>query len=250
MRRRLLRCAGCAAQVLHRESRGFSLRMVIYSLPRRLLHCPGFSPGVLWDAAPCIGAGYKQIGINIIDINIECKFWGSPPFGSCTGILRRHSLAKRNKQQLSLQVLKKFRIIYGSVRQHFREIERTCGVTGSQLWILQEIAHTSGIGVSELAERLSIHQSTCSQLVEKLVSGKMIIKERSKEDQRRVGLQLTKSAATLLQGAPGPAEGVLPEALQSLSAESIQALDASLEMVIEQLRFRDDRLAEQPLADL
>lgn len=159
-------------------------------------------------------------------------------------------MAKRNKQQLSLQVLKKFRVIYGSVRQHFREIEQTCGVTGAQLWMLQEIANTPGIGVSMLAERLSIHQSTCSQLVEKLVSGKMIIKQRSREDQRRVGLHLTVSAAALLENAPGPAEGVLPEALQSLSAESILALDASLEKVIEQLRVRDDRLAEQPLADL
>jgi len=29
-------------------------------------------------------------------------------------------LSKRSKNQLSLQVLKKFRIIYGSVRQQFR----------------------------------------------------------------------------------------------------------------------------------
>lgn len=159
-------------------------------------------------------------------------------------------MSNPNKTQQSLQVLKKFRVIYGSVRQHFREIERTCGVTGSQLWILQEIANTSGIGVSELAERLSVHQSTCSQLVEKLVSGKMVIKERSKEDQRRVGLRLTESAAALLKNAPGPAEGVLPEALRSLSAETIQALNASLEKVVEQLQIRDDRLAERPLSDL
>lgn len=156
----------------------------------------------------------------------------------------------RNKKQLSLQVLKKFRIIYGSVRQHFREVERTCGVTGSQLWIMREISNSSGIGVSELAERLSIHQSTCSQLVEKLTSSKLIIKERSKEDQRRVGLYLTKEAATLLKKAPGPAEGVLPEALWSLPAETIQTLNRSLEKVIEQLQVRDDKLADQPLSDL
>ena len=116
-------------------------------------------------------------------------------------------MAKRNKDQISLQVLKKFRVIYGSVRQHFREIEQTCGVTGSQLWVLQEVARTPGIGVSELATRLSIHQSTGSQLVEKLVARKLVIKERSKQDQRRVGLRLSAEAEVLLQGAPGPAEG-------------------------------------------
>ncbi len=159
-------------------------------------------------------------------------------------------MSKRRNNQLSLHVLKKFRIIYGSVRQHFREIEKTCGISGSQLWILQEIAKKPDIGISELAERLSIHQSTCSQLVEKLVIRKLIDKERSKEDQRRVWLRLTEGAAQILKQAPGPAEGILPEALQALPEPALLALDHALVEVIGQLRIRDDKLAERPLADL
>ncbi len=159
-------------------------------------------------------------------------------------------MSKRSKNQLSLQVLKKFRIIYGSVRQQFREIEQTCGVTGSQLWILQEVAKTPDIGISELADRLSIHQSTGSQLVEKLVGRNLIIKERSKEDQRRVGLRVTEEASRLLTNAPGPAEGILPEALQALPESALLALDSSLVAVIGQLRTRDEKLADRPLSDL
>ncbi len=159
-------------------------------------------------------------------------------------------MSKRSKNQLSLQVLKKFRIIYGSVRQQFREIEQTCGVTGSQLWILQEVAKTPDIGISELADRLSIHQSTGSQLVEKLVGRNLIIKERSKEDQRRVGLRVTEEASRLLTNAPGPAEGILPEALQALPESALLALNDSLIEVIGQLRVRDDKLADRPLSDL
>ena len=157
---------------------------------------------------------------------------------------------KSNKNQLSLQVLKKFRIIYGSIRQQFRDVEQTCGITGSQLWILQEVATTPDVGVSVLAERLSIHQSTCSQLVEKLVTRDLIIKERSKEDQRRVGLRLTESASKILRNAPGPAEGILPEALQTLPESALLALDNALIDVIGQLRNRDDKLADRPLSDL
>ena len=157
---------------------------------------------------------------------------------------------KRSKNQLSLNVLKKFRIIYGSVRQHFREVEQACGVTGSQLWILQEVANTPGIGVTELADRLSIHQSTCSQLVEKLVARDLIIKQRSKEDQRRVGLNLTEVASAILKNAPGPTEGILPGALQALPESALLALDNSLIAVIGQLRVRDDKLADRPLSEL
>lgn len=154
------------------------------------------------------------------------------------------------KDQLALQVLKKFRIIYGSVRQQFREVEQTCGVTGSQLWVIQEVANTPGIGVSELAARLSIHQSTCSQLVDKLVTNKLITKKRSTEDQRRVGLWLSDEASELLKKAPGPAEGVLPKALRELPAETIQILLSAMEKVIEQLQTRDEKLADKPLSDL
>ena len=159
-------------------------------------------------------------------------------------------MSKHDKNQISLQVLKKFRIIYGSVRQHFREIEQTCGITGSQLWILQEVAKDPGIGVSVLAERLSIHQSTGSQLVEKLVGRLLITKVRSKDDQRRVGLWLTDEASALLKNSPGPAEGILPEALQSLSESALLTLDKSLIEVIGQLRIRDEKFADNPLSDL
>lgn len=155
-----------------------------------------------------------------------------------------------DSRPLPFQVLKKFRLIYGSVRQHFREIEQTCGVSGSQLWVLQEVANAPGVGVSVVAQRLSIHQSTCSQLVEKLVAHGLVVKERSREDQRRVGLSLSQKARDVLAAAPSPAEGVLPRALMSVSDETLRALDTALAEVISQLRIRDEKLADKPLADL
>jgi len=159
-------------------------------------------------------------------------------------------MGKRTSRELSLQVLKKFRLIYGAVRQHFREVEKSSGVSGSQLWILQEVGKSAGIGISELAERLSIHQSTCSLLVEKLVDHGLIVKERSKKDQRRVGLSISGEAAQLLESAPGPAEGVLPEALLALPKDALRALDESLSTVIRQLDIQDASFADKPLADL
>ncbi|WP_216819937.1 MarR family winged helix-turn-helix transcriptional regulator [Zoogloea sp. LCSB751] len=151
---------------------------------------------------------------------------------------------------MAFAILKQFRLIYGSVKQHFREVEQRCGVSGSQLWLLHEIARTPGVGVSELAGRLSIHQSTCSQLVDKLETRGLVSKRRKPEDQRRVGLEVSGSAADVLQAAPGPAEGVLPEALQGLSEEALLRLHAGLADVIGQLKTRDERSVDKPLADL
>jgi MarR family transcriptional regulator, organic hydroperoxide resistance regulator len=152
--------------------------------------------------------------------------------------------------QLPLEVLKKFRIIYGAVRHHFREVENTCGISGSQLWVLREVANTPGVGVTELAARLSIHQTTCSQLVEKLCGKGLLRKERSKEDQRRVGLTLTDSAGGLLARAPSPAEGVLPKALTGMHVEGLLVLDRALGEVIERLHHVNEKFSDRPLADL
>jgi DNA-binding MarR family transcriptional regulator len=167
--------------------------------------------------------------------------------------MRRHGGATpgglRHKQ-LTLDVLKQFRLIYGSVRHHFRQIEATCQVSGSQLWMLHELQRAPGIGVSDLAHRLSIHQTTCSQLIEKLVARGYVVKTRSEEDQRRVGLAITRSAARVLKEAPGPAEGLLPEALMSLSEPTLESLMTNLRELIDGLHLQDHQAAERPLSDL
>ena len=157
---------------------------------------------------------------------------------------------RKLKNDLSIQVLKRFRVIYGSVRQHYREIEQACGILGTQLWILQEVSKTPGIGISSLAERLFVHQSTASQLVEKLVARGLLIKERSKEDQRRVGLQVTEEALRMLNASQGSSKGVLLGALLSLTEPSLAELDKLLIEVVGRMQTSDKKYAEKPLSDL
>jgi DNA-binding MarR family transcriptional regulator len=161
---------------------------------------------------------------------------------------RRRANGRANPQ--AMVVLRQFRLIYGSVRQHFQHIEKICGISGSQLWILQEVQKTPGVGVSELAERLSIHQSTCSQLVEKLVRRRLLRKARSSDDQRRVGLTIAKMGEKTVSSAPGPAQGLLPEALLGLSKAQLVSLERNLAKVIAELPIQDTKAAQRPLADL
>lgn len=147
-------------------------------------------------------------------------------------------------------VLRQFRLIFGSVRQHFREVEEHCGISGSQIWLLTETKRSPGIGVSELASRLGIHQSTGSILVEKLVGRGLLIKQRSKEDQRRVGLFPSPEGENVLAKLPGPAEGILPEALNTLPEVVLKTLSINLDELIGKLHTCEDQYAATPLADI
>jgi DNA-binding MarR family transcriptional regulator len=123
-------------------------------------------------------------------------------------------------------------------------------LSGAQAWILRELARTPSLGVSELATRLSVHQSTASQLVEKLVSSGHVERVTHDLDARRVQLHLTRKGAACARRLPQPAEGVLPRALSRLPAASLHALNANLARLTTQLQTKRSRDAQSPLAQL
>lgn len=152
--------------------------------------------------------------------------------------------------KLALEVLQQFRVIYGTMRQYFRELEVCCGLPGSQMWVLQEVERTPEIGITELAGRLGIHQSTCSQLVEKLVIKNCLVKKRQSMDQRRVGLCLAAEGRKAIAALPGPAEGALPEALAAIPDVALKTLNINLAELIGHLPGKDEAFATMPLAEM
>jgi DNA-binding MarR family transcriptional regulator len=151
---------------------------------------------------------------------------------------------------LTLEILQQFRLIFGSMRQYFRLVEERCGIPGSQMWVLQEVQRTPEIGIGELAGRLGVHQSTCSLLVDKLVALGCLVKKRQREDQRRVGLCLAPRGLAALAALPGPAEGILPEALSALPPVVLKTLHINLDELIAHLPGKDESCAGTPLAEM
>ena len=151
---------------------------------------------------------------------------------------------------LGMEVLQQFRLIYGSMRQYFRLVEERCGMPGSQMWVLQEVQRSPEIGIGELAVRMGVHQSTCSLLVDKLVNQGFLIKSRRGGDLRRVGLCLAPSGLSALAALPGPAEGILPEALAALPTVVLKTLNVNLNELIRHLPGKDESYAVTPLAEM
>ena len=146
-------------------------------------------------------------------------------------------------------VLKQFRVIFRSMKRHFTEIERQCGISGSQLWALASVVEEPGVRVTELARRLSIHQSTASNLVDVLVRRGLIERRRGAIDQRVVELYPTRSGRSVVRKAPQPLQGLLPDALDHLAPETLSALHLQLESLLQVMQLRDASAAQIPLAD-
>ena len=144
------------------------------------------------------------------------------------------------------RVLRQFRVVFNSVRKHFRTTERKAGISGAQAWALSVIGQQPSIGVNGLALVLDVHQSTASNLLRSLIADELVNAQKDENDKRAVRLALTAKGSKVLRAAPHPYSGVLPEALVSLRPATLRRLERDLNELIEALA--PDRQGEkQPL---
>jgi len=189
-----------------------------------------------------LGAIAKNNGRRIISANIANRLT-SQPFSRVRPSMphRTHPIAR--------EVLRKFRIVFGAVRQHYQAVERACGVSGAQAWALASVAESPGLRVKALAETLAIHQSTASNLIDKMERNGLIRRERSTTDLRVVHLHLTPLGEDTLARAPRPFTGALSHALVQMSADQLARLDEDLGQLIAGMDRVDRKAADQPLPD-
>ena len=157
--------------------------------------------------------------------------------------------AANDGEDIAIAVLRQFRQVFNAVKSHFQQVEKTVGMGGAQVWALSVVRDRPGIGVGALARAMSIHQSTASNLVRTLIDREMVVAVKQGTDRRAVQLNLLPAGAKVLKNSPGPFAGLLPDALKSLPAETLERLQADLSQLIVAIAA-DDSGAAIPLSDL
>ena len=152
----------------------------------------------------------------------------------------------RTRPEAAVHVLRKLRLLFNTIKGHFREVEKKAGVAGAQVWALSVIRAQPGVGVNELARAMDVHQSTASNLIKPLIEKGMVVAGRDADDRRAIKLRITARGTAVLRKAPGPVTGVLPEVLSRLDLQTLQRLDEDLEAVIA-LLGPNRRAAKVPL---
>jgi DNA-binding MarR family transcriptional regulator len=146
-------------------------------------------------------------------------------------------------------VLQQLRIVFRSIQAHSRWVEKQCGVSGAQLWALWEVFDSPGVRVSDLSRMMSIHQSTASNMLDKLEAKRLLRRERGGPDQRVVRLYLTEQGKQLLTNAPRPAQGAIYHALQQLPDDGLEQLQDSLDQLVRLMDFKDGEARMRPMSE-
>jgi MarR family transcriptional regulator, lower aerobic nicotinate degradation pathway regulator len=127
------------------------------------------------------------------------------------------------------------RRIVRAVRLSARRAERELGLSGAQLFVLQQLETSPVRSLNELAERTRTHQSSVSVVVRRLVARGLVTRTRAAADTRRVEIGLSKDGRALLRRLPPVAQLQLIRAIAGLSPARRRHLSSTLELVVRRM---------------
>lgn len=139
--------------------------------------------------------------------------------------------------------LNAIRRIVRALRLSASASERVLGVSGAQLFVLQQLSMADGPSIAELAERTATDPSSVSVVIGRLVERGLAARRVSKVDARRAEVVITAAGRALLRKAPEPIQARLLEGLASLPSAQLRALVEGLEAVVNAMGVEENAAA-------
>lgn len=136
------------------------------------------------------------------------------------------------RHEESARALDALRAIVRALRLNSHVVERRIGLTGAQLFVLQQLAEAPARSMNELAARTLTHQSSVSVVVSRLVERGLVTREASPADARRTEIALSPRGRAMLKRAPVTVQSQLIAGMRKLPAARLRALAAGLEQWI------------------
>lgn len=133
------------------------------------------------------------------------------------------------------KALRLFRQLVGAIRAHYGHVERTTGAAAAEIQLLDAIVRHDGASIGRIADALSLHKSTVSNLVGQLVDKGLATRNHAPDNQRSVVVRATVSGRALIRRAPRPASGLLQGLLAKLTPEELVRVEDSLELLVGKL---------------
>jgi DNA-binding MarR family transcriptional regulator len=128
-----------------------------------------------------------------------------------------------------------WRRIVRALRLSARGAERGLGLSGAQLFVLQQLGERSAYSLNELAERTHTHQSSVSVVVGRLVERGLVDRVRAPDDTRRLHLRLTAAGRALLRRSRPAMQEQLILAIASLPPARRRSFASTLELLVQRM---------------
>ncbi|MEN6374308.1 MAG: MarR family transcriptional regulator [Smithella sp.] len=136
-----------------------------------------------------------------------------------------------NKPVIS-NIIDNLRRIFHILNEQSKKVQKDTGLTGPQLWTIKTINENAPLNLSDLAGRLYLHSTTVVGIIDRLEMQDLVKRTRSKDDRRKVLIDLTEKGKSLIENAPEVAQGLLVAGLEELPDNSLQEIDRSMRRLV------------------
>jgi MarR family transcriptional regulator, organic hydroperoxide resistance regulator len=131
------------------------------------------------------------------------------------------------------------RQLQGAGHRQTWEFVRKYRITGQQLGALRIVTHSPGICLGELSERMFLHISTVSGIVDRLEKRGYVLRERSAEDRRVVHVGVTPVGRQVIKRTPLAGMGLLLHTIDQLPARELEQILRGLRLLLKVMKIDD-----------
>jgi DNA-binding MarR family transcriptional regulator len=143
-------------------------------------------------------------------------------------------MSKQINQDIVIsEIMQSLRRIIKAIQDYSQEVSNKFGITGPQLWALKTLSQSGELSLGELSERMYLHPSTITGVVDRLEKKGYVVRGRGEEDRRVIKVQLTAEGKRLVRKAPNPVQGKMIYGLRGLRREKLNLICDSVQKLVE-----------------
>ena len=130
------------------------------------------------------------------------------------------------------EIMQSLRRIFKAIQDYSHEVSEKFGITGPQLWALKTISQNESLSLSDLSERMYLHPSTMTGVIDRLERKGYVTRSRDKVDRRVIYVQLSAEGKRLAKRAPNPAQGKMIYGLKQLKKGELNLIYDSVQKLV------------------
>lgn len=145
-----------------------------------------------------------------------------------------------NKDEEVRQIINGLRAITSADRRLSQHLAKTYRITARQLGAVRIVASSPGISLGDLADRMYLHISTGSGIIDRLEKKRLLVRRRCPKDHRIVQLYATPQGSRITKAIPMTGFGFLVRDINALRAGELRAIWVGMRGLLRLLRLEKE----------
>jgi MarR family transcriptional regulator, organic hydroperoxide resistance regulator len=139
---------------------------------------------------------------------------------------------KRDQNATISEIMQSLRRVIKAIHDYSRDVSGNFGITAPQLWALKTISQNGSLSQGELSEKMCLHPSTITGVVDRLEKKGYVVRDRNHADRRVVKVRLTSKGKTLAKKTPNPIQGKMIHGLRTLQKRDLNSIHRSVQELV------------------